>query len=166
MGMLMKDSTTADILYQLNSRFGPGDPIAEMVAIQAEFHLFSRNYSLRQAYRVLHIVPADFNERAKWFRFLDRLKDYQSDQPGVSGHDRIVKAYQENLESSGALPVYMTTHKAAEDRRVTVERARAVVHEAQEYLVISIPTRPARQPRSTPRAPTRTPRGGRSRRTP
>lgn len=143
MGMLMKDSTTADILYQLNSRFGPGDPVREMVAIQKEFRIFSPDYSLRQAYQVLHIVPADFKERRLWFRFLDQLKSYTSDQDDVTGHDRIVKAYQENLESRTPLPIYTTTHRAADDKRVTVTRGRAVVHESQDYLTVSIPTIPS-----------------------
>jgi hypothetical protein len=140
MGMLIKDSTTADILHQLRDRFSEGGPLREMVAIQKEFGVFSKNYSLKQAFRLLHIVPGDFTERGRWYRFLDQLKKYRSDQDGVSGHDRIVNAYRENLMSNAPLPVFMTTHRAADDRRVTVSRGRAVVHEAREYVVISIPT--------------------------
>jgi len=114
-----------------------------MVAIQKEFRIFSEQYSLKQAYRLLHIVPGDFRERERYYRYLDLLKRYPSDQDGVSGHDRIVRARQENLESDAPLPMFMQTHLAAADNRVTVTVGRPVPHETQEYMVISIPTVPA-----------------------
>jgi len=39
----------------------------------------------------------------------------------------------------------MTTHAAKEDKRVLVHRGKAVVHEDQEYLIISIPTTPKKK---------------------
>ncbi len=143
MGAAITDTTTADVLYQLNKRFSEGGPLQEMVVIQKEFGVFSEKYSLKQAFRILHIVPNDFTERRFWFLFLDALKTYTSDQDGVSGHDRIVKAHQENLESDLPVPVYTTIHRAADDKRVTVTRDRPVIYETQEYLVVSIPTVPA-----------------------
>jgi hypothetical protein len=110
MGIAISDFSTADILFQLNNRFGPGNPIREMAVIQKDFGVFSSDYSLLQAFRVLHIVPADFLERRAWFVFLELLKKYKSDQDDVSGHDRIRSAYQGNLESKKPLPVYTTTH--------------------------------------------------------
>ena len=142
MGMAISDFTTADILFQLNSRFASGQPLRNMVAIQKDFKVFSDKYSLKQAYRALHIVPADFRERRLWFFFLDRLQTYPSDKGGVSGHDRIRSAYQENLESKSPLPVYTTSHLATDDPRVKVTRGRPVIYEKQTYLVISIPTIP------------------------
>ncbi len=62
---------------------------------------------------------------------------------GVNGHDRIVKAYQENLEGGRPLPVFITDHRDAEDKRVKVSQTRPIVLEEQEYIVISIPTSPA-----------------------
>ena len=61
----------------------------------------------------------------------------------MSGHDRIVKAYQENLESAAPLPVHTTTHRLADDRRILVTRGNPIIYETQEYLTISIPTKPA-----------------------
>jgi len=143
MGLAISDITTADMLFQLNSRFASGSPLSEMVQIQKEFQVFSDKYSLQQAYRILHIVPADFRQRRLWFSFLDRLKtNYTSDQKGVSGHDRIRSAYQENLESKKPVPVHMTTHLAGQDPRVKVTRGRPIIYEKQTYLVISIPTVP------------------------
>jgi hypothetical protein len=142
MGIAISDFSTADMLFQLNSRFGPGYPLREMVAIQYDFKVFSSDYSLKQAFRILHIVPTDFQERRRWFVFLDLLKKYISDQKGVSGHDRIRSAYQDNLESKKPLPVYTTTHLMSKDRRVTVTRGQPIIYEKQAYLVISIPTLP------------------------
>jgi|SRR5215831_18660518 len=143
MGAYITDTSTADVLFQLNNRFGPGAPLDEMVTIQKEFQVFSERYSLKQAFRLLHIVPADFTERRFWFVFLEALKNYVSDQEGISGHDRIVRAYQENLESARPLPVHTTTHRLADDRRVMVTQGHPIIYEPQEYLTISIPTKPA-----------------------
>jgi hypothetical protein len=142
MGIAISDFSTADILFQLNNRFGPGNPIREMAVIQKDFGVFSSDYSLLQAFRVLHIVPADFLERRAWFVFLELLKKYKSDQDDVSGHDRIRSAYQGNLESKKPLPVYTTTHLMSEDKRVRVTRGQPIIYEKQYYVVISIPTLP------------------------
>src|SRR3954466_11127868 len=120
MGVYITDTSTADVLFLLNRRFGPGHAIEEMVVVQKEFGVFSENFTLKQAFRVLHIVPEDFTERRFWYAFLEALKNYVSDREGVSGHDRIVQAYQENLEGGAPLPVHTTTHKLAEDRRILV----------------------------------------------
>jgi len=143
MGSYVKDETVAEIQHQRNSRFRSGQPLQEMVQIHKEFGLFSGRYSLKQASQILNIVPSDFDERRRMYIFLDQLKDYDSDLDGVSGHDRIVKAYRENLESDTPLPVYHTYHRYADDRRVLVTRDRPIVYENQEYLVISLPTTPA-----------------------
>jgi hypothetical protein len=66
-----------------------------------------------------------------------------SDQEGVNGHDRIVCACQENLESEATLPTFIQTHLAAANNRVTVAVGRPFPHETQDHLVISIPTVPA-----------------------
>jgi hypothetical protein len=144
MGVYITDTSTADVLFQLNRRFGPGPAIEEMVVIQEEFGIFSKNYTLKQAFRVLHIAPEDFTERRFWFAFLEALKNYVSDREGVSGHDRIVQAYQENLESAVPLPVHTTTHKLTEDPRIRVDtESNPIIYEDRKYVTISIPTKPA-----------------------
>jgi len=148
MGMAISDAATADMLFQLNHRFGPGNPLSEMKVIQKEFQVFSAKYSLKQAYRILHIVPADFRERRLWYFFLDRLKTYGSDREGVSAHDRIRSAYQENLESKNPLPIYTTTHAASDDPGVRITQERPIIYEEQEYMVISIPTVPKEKGRA------------------
>jgi len=145
MGDLVKrQSTPGEILHKVNSRFAPGEPLKEMVQIQKEFQVFSPKISLQQACRVLGLGPTDHSERALYYKYLDRLKRVPSDQAGVNGHDRIVKARQENLESSSPLPMYNKTHRAADDKRVTVTRGKPIPHEDQEYLVVSIPTVPSK----------------------
>jgi hypothetical protein len=69
MGAYITDTNTADVLFQLNNRFAPGPALEEMVEIQREFRVFSEDYSLKQAFRALHIVPADFTERRFWLCF-------------------------------------------------------------------------------------------------
>ena len=143
MGNITRDDTTAEMIYQLNSRFAPGEPLREMVAIQKEFQIYSDKYTLRQAARLMRSVPRDFKERQRWFMYLDHLKTYPSDREGVNGHERIVRARRENLESDAPLPMFVKTHLAADDDRVTVSVGRPIPHEAQDYLVISVPTIPA-----------------------
>jgi hypothetical protein len=149
MGDFVKDGTVADIQHQRNKRFRSGQPLQEMVQIHREFGLFSGKYSLRQATLILNIVPTDPDERSRVFIFLDKLKEYASDIDGMSGHDRILKAYRDNLESETPFPVHHAYHRYTDDRRVTVTRSRPIVYEDQEYLVISLPTRPATRPSSS-----------------
>src|SRR5215831_15227865 len=142
MGGLVKDDTVFDIQHQRNSRFRKGQPLQEMVQIHREFGLFSGRYSLKQATQILNIVPHESDERARVYAFLDGLREYASDLDGVSGHDRILQAYRENLESKAPLPVYHAYHRSADDRRVLVSVSQPIVYEDQDYLVISLPTIP------------------------
>src|ERR1700679_1066346 len=96
MGMAIKDSTTLDILVQLNRRFEP-EGLTELVALQIEFQVFSAKHGLKSSFALLGIVPQDWSERRRWYRFLDLLKTYPSDLAGVSGHDRIIKAFVDDL---------------------------------------------------------------------
>jgi hypothetical protein len=140
MGNLVKDDTVFEIQHQRNSRFRKGQPLDEMVQIHREFGLFSGRYSLRQVSQILNIAPRDPAEKGRVNAFLDRLKDYSSDRDGLSGHDRILQAYRENLESPTPLSVYHAYHASTEDGRVLVSVGRPIVYEDQDYLVISLPT--------------------------
>jgi hypothetical protein len=145
MGDIVKrQKTPNEVLHHMNSRFAPGEPIQEMIQIQKEFQVFSSKYSLQQAYRLLNVGPSDHSERPGYYRYLERLKRVPSDLPDVNGHDRIIKARQDNLESSAPLPMYNKTHKGSDDKRVTVTRGKPIPHEDQEYLIISTPTKPSK----------------------
>lgn len=148
MGGMIEDSSTTHVLHQLNTRFGAGDPITEMAALHKQFQVFSPTNHLKHTYALLNIAPTDPRERQRWFAFLDHLKTYPSDMPGVNGHDRVVKAYQDNLESAKPLPVYTTVHAAKDDPKVLVTTDRPVVFIPEDHIVISIPTMPAGQARA------------------
>jgi hypothetical protein len=142
MGEFVKrPQTTGEVLHNLNKRFAPGESLQEMVQLQKEFQVFSSKYSLQQSHRLLSVGPADHSERPGVYRALERLKRLPSDLDGVNGHDRIIKARQENLESNAPLPMFTKTHKGSDDKRVVVTRGKPIPHEDQEYLIISTPTK-------------------------
>ena len=150
MGAIVKQQRTpGEVLHNMNSRFAPGVPLQEMIQIQKEFQVFSPKNSLQQAYRLLNVGPSDHSERPLYYRYLERLKQVPSDIAGMNGHDRIIKARQDNLEGSSPLPMYNMTHVGKVDRRVTVTRGKPIPHEDQEYLIISTPTVPSK-PIATP----------------
>ena len=141
MGALIKDSTTLDILVQLNKRFD-ADALQEMVMLQKEFGVFSSRHTLHHSFALLGIVPVDWSERKRWYRFLDHLKQYPSDLPNVNGHDRIVKAFKDNLEAEHPLPISIRCHAAVEEPKVTVTRGRPIVFSLDTHAIVSIPTTP------------------------
>lgn len=143
MGDMLRDPATAHVIYQLNNRFGPGDAIREMAAVHREFGVFAETSSLRRAFRAVHIVPEDSADRRKWFRYLDSLNDYTSDQSAVNGHDRWLNAIRENLESARPTPMHTRTHLSRDEPRLVVTRGRAVPHENQDYIIVSVPTIPS-----------------------
>jgi hypothetical protein len=149
MGGLVKDSTTTDILAQLNKRFD-AEGLPEMVALQKEFKVFSAKHSLQQSFALLGITPADAAERRNWYRFLDVLNKYKSDLPNVTGHDRWIKAIQSNLESKTPLPLAIACHAAADDPKLKVSQGKPHVFSSDDHVIVSVPTTPKGQAR--PRA--------------
>jgi hypothetical protein len=146
MGSMIKDSTTLEILVQLNKRFD-AESLPEMVELQKEFEVFSKKHSLQQSFALLGIVPTDWSERKRWYKFLEYLKTYPSDLPEVSGHDRVIKAFKDGLEVEKPIPISIKCHSAAEDPRVTVANGRPVVFTLETHLIVSIPTTPGREVR-------------------
>lgn len=146
MGMMIKDSTTLDILVQLNKRF-EHEALPEMVELQREFGVFSLSHSLQHSFALLGIVPSDWSERRRWYKFLDHLQTYPSDLDKVNGHDRVIQAFKDDLESEKALPVSIVCHSAADDPRVTVSQGRPVVFSVETHVIVSIPTTPGREAR-------------------
>jgi hypothetical protein len=146
MGALIKDSTTLDILVQLNRRFD-ADALHEMVALQKEFGVFSAKHTLHHSFALLGIVPVEWSERKRWYRFLDHLKNYKSDLQQVNGHDRVIKAFKDDLEAEHPLPVSIRCHSAEDDSRVTVSQGRPVVFSLETHVIVSIPTTPGREVR-------------------
>ncbi|MGJ4904313.1 hypothetical protein ACQR10_27935 [Bradyrhizobium sp. HKCCYLRH2060] len=131
---------------QLNKRFD-ADALPEMVELQREFGVFSLRHSLQQSFALLGIVPADWSERRRWYKFLEFLKTYPSDIASVNGHDRVIQAFKDDLECEKPLPVSIVCHSAAEDPRVTVSEGRPIVFSLDKHVIISIPTTPGREAR-------------------
>jgi hypothetical protein len=144
MGGFVLDSTALAILVQINARFGMGDPIKEMIALEKEFKIFSSKHSLRSSFALLHLVPPPGKERQRWYRYLQQLHTYPSDKRGVNGEDRIVQAIQSNLESAHPRPMRLTVHAASENKAVTVKIERPIVFSKQTYVVVSVPTAASR----------------------
>jgi hypothetical protein len=143
MGSSIQDTTTSDMIYLLNKRFG-NDGILEMVVLQKEFQVFAAEHDLQHSFGLLGIRPCVPLERERWYKFLELLKTYPSDMPKVSGHDRVVKAYKDNLEGELILSAFIDLHLKEKDPRVTVSQGQPIIYSVQTYLVISIPVTPAR----------------------
>ncbi|HEX9586418.1 MAG TPA: hypothetical protein VGA15_01555 [Bradyrhizobium sp.] len=149
MGRMIHDSTTFDILGQLNKRFGP-DEIDEMVALQKEFAIFSSQHCLEDSFALLGIEPCEKSERKRWNKFLQLLKTYKSDALNLNGYDRVIKAFEDALKTVThfppipPLPVFVGVHSMAEDDRVTVTEGRPLIFSVQPYVILSIPTKPGR----------------------
>ena len=146
MGRMIKDSTTLDILVQLNKRFD-SDALPEMITLQKEFGVFSSKHSLQQSFALLGIVPADLAERKRWYKFLELLKTYPSDLPNVNGHDRVVKAFKDGLETARPIPLSIRCHAAKEDAKVLVSEGRPIVFSLETHSIVSIPTTPGPEAR-------------------
>jgi len=144
MGSMIKDSTTLEILVQLNKRFD-AESLPEMVELQKEFGVFSSKHSLQHSFALLGIVPTDWSERKRWYKFLEYLKTYPSDLTNVNGHDRVIKAFKDGLEIEKPIPISIKCHSAVEDSRVFTEEGRPVVFTLEKHLIVSIPTTPGRE---------------------
>jgi len=147
MGAMIKDSTTLDILVQLNKRFD-ADALSEMVELQKEFGVFSSNHSLQQSFALLGIVPTEWSERKRWYKFLEHLKTYPSDLTSVNGHDRVIKAFKDGLEGAHPIPISIVCHSAADNPKVTVTNGRPVIFTTDTHVLVSIPTTPGREARN------------------
>jgi hypothetical protein len=139
---IVRPQTPHEVLCQLNCRFAPGAALIEMVANHQQFKIFAAGNTLAQIYQLLNIGPANQSDRAQYYKFLDDLKNVPSDIANVNGHDRIIQARRENLESTSPLPMYTMVHSEAADARVTVTRGQPLPFDASTYIIISTPTKP------------------------
>ena len=144
MGGLVGDSATRDVIAQINARFEAGEAIEEMAALQKEFKIFSPKHSLYDSWLVLNIKASDPNERTRWRDWAEKYmkRSVPSDLKGVNGHDRLVRAYQENLESRRPLPMHYKHHLAKDDPRVLISRGKGPLHSLADHIVMSIPIKP------------------------
>jgi hypothetical protein len=143
MGGLVSDSATRDVIGQINARFEAGEPIAEMASLQREFQIFSPRHRLYDSWLLLNIKASDPRERARWRNWTEQyLPTLASDIEGVNGHDRLVKAFQDNLESQNPLPMFYKHHLHEDDPRVCVSTSIGPLHSVANHVVMSIPIKP------------------------
>jgi hypothetical protein len=144
MGSMVGDSATSDVISQINARFEAGEAIREMVALQKEFKIFSPKHSLYDSWLVLNIKASDPRERSRWKDWAEiyMKEKVPSDLKGINGHDRLVRAYQENLESLRPLPMYYRHHLAKEDPRVLVSTGIGPLFSVVDHIITSIPIKP------------------------
>ena len=138
MGALVYDPNVPQAQVVLNSRFAPGDPLKEMIAIQKEFDIFSLGHSLASTSSLLNIAPPQARDRRGWFKFCNYLKDVPSDKKGMSAHDRIIMAVRDDLASASPLPIYFTWHPGA---KLEVSKGFPLSFSKTRYLIISAPVR-------------------------
>jgi hypothetical protein len=145
MGGLVSDSATADVIGQINKRFEAGDAIAEMAALQKRFKIFAKGHGIYDSWLVLNIKASDPPERARWRKWAEEyLPTLESDIKGVNGHDRLVRAFRENLASKTPLPMYYKHHLHSDNPKVVVSRGSGPLHSLEEHIVMSIPIKPAK----------------------
>jgi hypothetical protein len=141
MGAFVKDHSVPGMHARMNSRFAPGDPLNEMVALQKEFQIFSLKHSLRKSFALLHIAPDFADEREGFSKYYDWLKRKSgSDIRGMNGHDRIITVIKNELESKKPLPIYFTSHLATPRNIKVLSSVKAPLHfSSQKYRTISLP---------------------------
>lgn len=143
MGGLVSDSATRDVIAQINARFEAGDAIKEVVELQKEFKIFSTERTLYDSWLYLNIKASDPKERARWRDWANvYMKTVDSDLARVNGHDRLVRAYQENLESAQPLPMFYKQHLSDDEPRVLVTTGIGPIFSVAQHVVLSIPIKP------------------------
>jgi hypothetical protein len=148
MGIRVRDTYVHTNLCQLNLRFGPDEPLKEMVGLQREFRIFSADHSLAQAFMLLNIgPPQEWEQRTGWYLYLSEdLVGFSSDDPAYSNaHDRIVAALKANLESKNPLPVHFTCHDTSKTHPGVFIKGddTPLAFSRRKYLTISLPVVPA-----------------------
>lgn len=127
------------MIGHINGRFAEGDPIAEMAVLQQEFSIFSEAHDLKASANLLGLAPDGSEERKDWFLFLDSLKELDSSEPPLSGHDLIRATLQAEL-AGNARPVFFQYHDGQTKPRVLVTVSAPLVFSSTQYVVVSVPT--------------------------
>ncbi len=155
MGWFMKehDVHVENLLGQMNVRFGPTPDkkthfggIAEMAALQKEFKLFKKGRPFHTSVAVLNIGSSNAEARNRLLEYFGSLSGHDSNVAGKTGDAAIVDAIIRNLAAKNPLPVYFTYHdmRAAKGntRVLITDQSRPVPFFQQDYLTVSLPTKP------------------------
>jgi hypothetical protein len=155
MGWFMKehDVHVENLLGQMNVRFGPTPDkkshfggIAEMAALQKEFKLFKKGRPFGKSMAVLNIGSSNAEARNRLLEYFGNLSRHDSNVSGQNGDVAIVNAIIRNLASKNPLPVYFTYHdmraEKGNTRVLITDKSRPVPFFQQDYLTVSLPTKP------------------------
>ena len=127
-----------------NSQYGG---IAEMKALQSEFQIFVKGRRFVDSARLLGLGGTGNDpDKNWWFGQLTRLPQFNSDNEAENGDERIVNALIDNLAKPEPLPCFMDGHDGREQDPRPHVRAyvdRPLPGDDRDYMVISIPMRPA-----------------------
>ncbi len=143
MGEFVKHRHVPHTLARMNFRFAHGDALAEMVAFQRHFEVFSDKHPASRSFSLVDVAPHDERQRRGFFRYLDRLKNVGSNVGRLDGHAALVTTLKKNLESKTPLPVHFSVHVDARGgQKVKVSTSTPVAFSKVKYLTISLPTLP------------------------
>ena len=155
MGYRMKDADilVPTLLDELNLRFAPAQRgasspahggMAEMNAVQKEFHIFKKGRPLHTSFRALHLMPVNPAVKERFLTAMRDLDKHPSNRDSEKGGEAVVNALLENFASAKPLPVYFTSHdmqgKPIEKSPVLITAGARPMHYLEvDYLVVSMP---------------------------
>jgi hypothetical protein len=156
MGFFMKhnDILIGSMLDQLNLRFAPPQGrektyggIEEMAALQKEFKIFKKGRPFSLSVAVLNLAAYNNDAKNHWHDLLGNLGRHRSNKAALNGDQAIVAALMKNLSSRTPLPVHFTSHdmRASKENEAVLitDKARPIFYIDRDYLVISLPMKPA-----------------------
>jgi hypothetical protein len=155
-GFFMKhnDILIGSMLDRLNVRFAPPQGkektfggVEEMAALQKEFGIFKKGRPFSLSVSVLNLASYNNDARNHWHDLLGNLNRHKSNKPGLDGDQAIVAALVKNLAAKKPLPVFFTSHDMradkASERVIITDKGRPLFYMDLDYLVISLPMKPA-----------------------
>lgn len=149
------------LFERFNNRFGPSFPgddspwlsggIKEIEALQREFELFRPDRPFVKSAALLGLTGSEYGpQKERWVSYLEKLPAMSSDQEGVTGDKRLVRALLENFDRPGGpLPCLMQPHdgRRVAPGLVTVSQESPLFYlEGVEFLTIRLPFRPSDGP--------------------
>jgi hypothetical protein len=141
---------------RFNARFGPAMPdrptawhsggIAEIAALQRQFAIFREDRPFLESAALLGLGgPFSSPAKDRWLEYLTRLPHMGTDQAGVNGDQRIVKALIANFGRDIPLPCFMRAYdgRTREPGLVVITEENPLFYlESVLFLTISLPMRP------------------------
>ena len=154
---------------RFNMRFGPAQVgggrspwqsggITEIVALQKEFEIFRMGREFIESAALLGLAGSISSPaKDRWLEYLAKLPRMKSDEPDVSGDQRIVGALIQNLSGEHPLPCFMRAYdgRDSEPGLVTIADNDTPLFylESVKFMTIALPMRPIGQTKARARTP-------------